>query len=110
MSCLHIHQDPDQEVRSIAGYYKVLEEGRLALDGREVLYIVEIAHVETSCCGSGGIGFILIPGYIISWKSCRDEAGLCVSEVERIVDPEIRKRISGLLKKQYPYIHQVSFA
>ncbi|PKN41558.1 MAG: hypothetical protein CVU59_13805 [Deltaproteobacteria bacterium HGW-Deltaproteobacteria-17] len=110
MVCEHVHYPTGEEVRSIAGYYTILEEDVLHLDGRELLYLVEIAHIETSCCGAGGVGFILVPGYIVSRHESHNSDGLPVSRVERVVDPAERELISGLLKRKYPHFHQISFA
>ena len=38
----HIHQLLDEEIRSIAGYYMVLEEGVLEYKGRNLLYLVQM--------------------------------------------------------------------
>jgi len=105
----YVHQRLDEEIRSIGGYYKVLEEGVLDFDGRKVLYVLKGAHVDTSCCGEGGLGFISVPGYLSSWKSFTNEDGLAVSEVERVRGKEIQKRLRGILSKKYPYINVIDF-
>ncbi len=114
MSSEHVHRNLCEEIRSIGGYYQVLEEARLTVDDREVLYLVEIGCVETSCCGAGGIPFIHVPGYVISWQSHTDKNGCPVSEVERIVDEAERTRIAQEIAKQlagkYPHFNQISFA
>jgi hypothetical protein len=106
----YVHLEIDREIRSIGGYYKVLEEGVLDLDGREVLYVLKGAHVDTSCCGSGGMGFLYVPGYVLSHRSAVNTEGLAVSEVERIDEGDARRRITVLLKEKYPYIDAVDFA
>ncbi len=114
MASEHIHQNLGEEVRSIGGYYEVIEEATLPFEDREVLYLVEIGCVETSCCGAGGIPFIFVPGYVVSWHSGRDDCGLHVSEVERITDAgekqKIAARIIETLQNKYPHFTQVSFA
>ncbi len=114
MSSEHVHQNLAEEVRSIGGYYQVIEEAALPFKDREVLYLVEIGHVETSCCGAGGIPFIFVPGYIVSWRCRENDCGLPVSEVERITDEDERKqiteRIAETLRGKYPHFTQVSFA
>ncbi len=114
MTSEHVHPNVAEEVRSIGGYYQVLEEAVLPVGGRDVLFLVEIGHVETSCCGAGGIPFVFVPGYIVSWHCREDECGLPVSEVEPITDMEerehIAKLIMELLRGKYPHFTQVSFA
>ena len=106
----HIHQLPDVEIRSIAGYYMVLEEGVLKYKDRELLYLVEMAAVDTSCCGRGGMGFMMVPGYINSLKVRRNEDGLWVSDVDRVEGEEDRREITRLLLARHPGFQQVNFA
>ena len=106
----HVHQPIGEEIRSIAGYYTVLEEGVLQYNDRELLYLVEMAAVDTSCCGSGGMGFIFVPGYINALKSRSDEDGLWVSDVDRVEGEEDRRKISEILLSRHPGFQQVNFA
>ncbi len=106
----HVHQPLEEEVRSIAGYYMVLEEGVLKYKGRDLLYLVEMAAVETSCCGQGGMGFLMVPGYVNALKARRDENGRWVSDVDRVEGDEDREEITRLLLARHPGFQQVNFA
>ena len=106
----HIHQLLDEEIRSIAGYYTVLEEGVLKYKDRELLYLVEMAAIDTSCCGRGGMGFIMVPGYINALKVRRNDDGLWVSDVDRVEGEEDRREITRLLLARHPGFQQVNFA
>jgi hypothetical protein len=106
----HIHQPIDEEIRSIAGYYLVLEEGVIKYKGRDLLYLVEMAAIETSCCGRGGMGFIMVPGYIDALKARQNDDGLWVSDVDRVGGEEERKDITRLLLARHPGFQQVNFA
>jgi hypothetical protein len=106
----HVHQEIGEEIRSIAGYYMVLEEGVLKYNGRDVLYLVEAAAMDTSCCGGAGMGFIMVPGYINTLRTQREENGLWVSDVDRIDNESDRREITGLLKARHPGFQQVNFA
>ncbi len=106
----HAHQPLEEEIRSIAGYYMVLEEGVLEYKGREVLYLVQMAAIETSCCGRGGMGFILVPGFINALKARRNDDGLWVSDVDRVEGEEDRGEITGLLLARHPGFQQVNYA
>jgi hypothetical protein len=86
-----------------------VEEGKLDYRGKEVLYLVGMAGIEASCCGTGGSAFIKVPGYIRAWKKGRNEAGLPVSEVEKIEAQGQRKEIQGLLEERHPGFTQVEF-
>jgi hypothetical protein len=106
----HVHQEIGEEIRSIAGYYMVLEEGVLEYKDRELLYLVEMAAVDTACCGSGGMGFIMVPGYINALKIRSNEGGLPVSDVDRVDSEEDRREITKLLQTRHPGFQQVNFA
>lgn len=106
----HIHQPLEEEIRSIAGYYMVLEEGMLEYKGRELLYLVEMAAVETSCCGRGGMGFIMVPGYVRALKARVNDGGLWISDVDRVEDEEERAEITALLRARHKGFQQVNFA
>lgn len=105
----YVHQPLNVEIRSIGGYYKVLEEGLIDFEGRKVLYVLKGAHVDTSCCGAGGLGFLSVPGLVTAWKSSKNEEGLAVSEVKRITDRGPRSAIRDILKQKYPYIDVIDF-
>lgn len=105
----YVHQPLNEEIRAIGGYYKVLEEGVLDFEDKKVLFVLKGANVETSCCGTGGMAFISVPGYVVSWKSSRNEDGCDISEVKRVKDTEPRKKIKALINQKYPYISVVDF-
>lgn len=106
----HVHQLIGEEIRSIAGYYMVLQEGVLEYNGREVLYLVEAAAADTACCGAAGLGFIMVPGYVNALKTYQNEDGLWVSDVDHIEGENERKEITSLLKANNPGFQQVNFA
>jgi len=98
----YVHLPLGQDVEFLAGYYTIIEEGRLPYDGREVLYTVGQAKVEASCCGSASFHFINVPGYVVTWHSHRDAKGAPVSEIEPIEATEERLAIRGMLEERYP--------
>jgi len=105
----YTHYPLNEEIRSIGGYYKVLQEGAFDFEGKKLLFALKGAQADTACCGPGGMGFIAVPGYIVSWKAEKNEDGLPVSEVKHITDRDVRKRVKAELKKQFPYIDIVEF-
>ena len=98
----YVHLPLGQDVEFMAGYYTLTEEGRLPCDGREVLYAVGQAKVESSCCGSASFRFVNVPGYVVAWHSQRDAKGTPVSEVEPIEAAEERRAIQAILEERYP--------
>ncbi|MBA7649980.1 hypothetical protein ES703_57779 [subsurface metagenome] len=93
----HLELDKDVEI-GIAGYYTPQKEVRLKYNGREVLYVIGQAVVESSCCGPGSWAYAIVPGYIINWQNMKNEAGLPVSEVESILDEEARENIRRIIQ------------
>lgn len=97
------HQEPGTEVRFIAGRYTIVEERRMIHQSRELLIVVGIAAVESTCCGVQGCRFVNVPGYVVDWKHRRTETGLPASEVEAIEDAEEQAKIREMLNRQFPY-------
>ena len=104
----YAHEELEKEVRSISGGYTLIEEERLRYREREVLYVVGVAEVDNSCCGTGGCRFINVPGYVVSWKGKKDDSGLPVSEIDPITEEEEQKEIKNLLDEKYPH-SQINF-
>jgi len=104
-----VHPELNQRVDFFSGGYLFTEEGKLPYRGKEVLYLVGMAGIETSCCGTGGCAFIKVPGYIRDWKKERNETGRPVSEVERVEAQDQQREIQDLLKEKYPGFSQIEF-
>lgn len=104
----HIHEPPGTEVRCIGGHYTITEEGRMNRRGRILLYVVGVAVVDSSCCGTGGCRFVHVQGYVTVWHNTIRPDGLPVSTVEPVADRKDRKIIKALLDQQFPH-SQVSF-
>ena len=99
MNTAYTHLELDKDViAGIAGYYTPQKEVRLKYNGREVLYVIGQAVIESSCCGTGSWLYAIVPGYIVNWQSTKNEAGLPVSEVEPIMDDEAQKNIWHIIK------------
>ena len=88
------------EYRSISGRYEPEKEGKIRVDGKEVLYVVGNAVVDSSCCGPWGCRYALVPGYVVKWKYKKDDKGNPVSIVSPITDEHVSKKIGKLLKKK----------
>ena len=99
MTIKYTHLELNENVNCVAGYYTPQKEVRLKYDGREVLYVIGRAVIESSCCGTGDWGYALVPGYIVNWQTERNDAGLPVSEVEPVSDEAIRDSIRKIIKE-----------
>jgi hypothetical protein len=79
-----------KEILSISGRYKLEKEEKLEHNGREILYVIGNAVIDSSCCGSGGCRYAVVPGFIVSWKTKTYEGGFQTSEVEPITEQKKR--------------------
>lgn len=99
-AAFYTHKPLGEEIRSVAGYYVLEEEKTTPFRGRELLLVRGTMVVDSSCCGSGGCGFVHVAGYVVGWKTRRSPDGEAVSEVEPVQDKgereEIRKWVSKL--------------
>lgn len=103
MSTKYTHLELGTDVIvGIAGYYTPQKEVRLRYNGREVLYVIGQAVVESTCaggaCGTGRWAYAIVPGYIINWQNTKNEAGLPVSEVEPVIDKEAQANIKRIIQ------------
>lgn len=102
------HFPLEEEFEAIGGRYRFLKEEVLEYGGREVLYLLGAALFDTTCCGTGGCGYVLVPGYLVEKHSREDESGSRMSLVEPIKSDkeqdEIRKEL--LTREQ---VNQVNF-
>lgn len=87
------------EIRSISGGYRLEEEGRIEIAGREVLYAVGNAAVDSACCGVYGCRFAVVPGYVVKWKWKANTAGILITQVEPVMDRPTRREIEKTLRK-----------
>lgn len=91
----YTHLELNREQRFLPGYYVPTREVRLKYDGREVLYVVGQAVLDSACCNAGDFGYVIVPGYIVSWQNERNRDGLPVTEVQPVSD----KAAQGKLRK-----------
>jgi len=108
MNIKYTHLELNKEISCVAGFYSPQKEVRLKYNGREVLYVIGRAVIESSCCGVGNWGYALVPGYIVGWQHERNAAGLPVSEVEPVSDETSRSSLRKLIKEA-ENISQIEF-
>ncbi len=104
----YVHAEIGEEVRFISGYYIVDEERRTDYNGRELLVVIGHAIVDNSCCGRTGCRYALVPGYIVKWKSRKNENGIDVTEVQPIKDEKEQRTITKDLQSK-EVLQQVNF-
>jgi hypothetical protein len=104
----YVHQGLNQQITAIGGHYVLVKEVRLPYDGREVLYLVGHAAYDSTCCGTGGCAYAVVPGLVASWHSSQTEDGLGISRLELIKDAEAQNKIRRLIERSET-VQQVIF-
>ena len=102
------HPQLGQEVTAIGGHYVFGKEIRLSFHSREILYFVGYAVLDTTCCGVGGVAYVLVAGFIRQWKYKKNEGDCFVSQIETIDDQIIQKEVRKAIQKK-EMVHQVTF-
>jgi hypothetical protein len=95
-----VHPMLGEDATSISGHYTLTHERTLRYAGKEVLYFVGYAVCDTSCCGSAGWGYALVPGFVLSPKIRQNQEGCWMSEVEPILDEVARKEVAGAIERE----------
>jgi len=90
--------------QAIAGRFEIEREVRLAHDGRDVLVLLGTALVDTACCGTTGMRYAVVPGYVLGWHSGTDDGGRPTSEVEPVLDRPAQRAIDRAIRA----LHTVS--
>ena len=94
----YTHLELNKDVLAPSGYYTPQKEVRFNYNGREVLYTVSQAVIESSCCGASDFSSVQIPGYILGWRVEKNFQGLPVSLIEPITDETTRDAIRKIIK------------
>lgn len=94
----YAHQELNKDIPAPSGYYTPSKEVRVKYDGREVLYVLSQAVIDSSCCGVGEFNSALVPGFIVKWQAETNKDGRPVSEVESITDEKARDDIRKIIK------------
>ncbi len=95
---IYTHLELNKDVPTPSGYYSPLKEVRLNYNGREVLYAVSQAVIESSCCGANDYASAQVPGYIVGWKVQQNKQGMPVSIIEPITDEKDRDEIRRIIR------------
>ncbi len=102
------HPKLGREVTAIGGHYVFGKETRLPYNGREILYFIGYAVLDSTCCGVGDCAYALVPGHIRQWKYKKNRNDCPVSQVEPIRDRIDQKQIRNLIQKK-EMVYQVTF-
>ena len=103
------HPDLNCEIRAIGGYYTFLKEASMSYQHKTVLYWVGCAVFNSTCCGSGGVSFARVPGFLHRNRYKTDSSGARVSLVEPISTVPDQEKIRKIVQER-EMIHQVEFS
>ncbi|OGO06525.1 MAG: hypothetical protein A2Y92_05755 [Chloroflexi bacterium RBG_13_57_8] len=104
----YTHLELNKDIAAPSGYYTPQKEVRLKYDGREVLYVLSQAVIESSCCGASDFNSALVPGFIVKWRGEKNKEGQPVSKVESISDETVRDAVRRHIKET-EHITRVEF-
>ncbi len=93
----YTHLELDKEQRFLPGYYVPTKEVRMKYDGREVLYVVGQATLDSACCNVGSFAYVIVPGYVVNWQKERNQDGLPVTEVEPVSDNAVQSNLRKII-------------
>ena len=103
-----VHPELGREVTAIGGHYVFDKEIKLPYSGKEILYFVGYAVLESICCGIGGCAYVLVPGFIREWKYKKNQDDCFVSKVAPIRNLSVQVDIRRLIQKK-EMVYQVTF-
>lgn len=103
-----VHPNLDEEFESISGRYAFTREETILAGGREVLYLVGYAQIDSSCCGTSGLGYALVPGLLVKKHARKTKEGNLISLVEPVTDASLKKLIEESIKDR-EQVNQVNF-
>lgn len=104
----YVHLPEGGDMHSGHGMSAQWSEQTISHQGRDVLYLLTDAVVDTVCCGDRVFHYATVLGYVEDWKKERNEAGLPVSIVNPVVEEGAREEIEKLLQDKEADV-QVSF-
>jgi len=102
------HPPLGREVTAIGGHYVFGREVRMPFRSREILYFVGYAVLDSTCCGVGGVAYVLVAGFIGQWKARKNQQEQFISIIEPISHQGIKKEIRGIIQKK-EMVYQVTF-
>jgi len=103
-----IHEPLNTPVQAIGGQYMFIKEGRMIYKSNEILYLIGCALFDNTCCGTGGVGYAIIPGYIVKWKNGINEQGKHISIISPVTSLDEQKEIHKIIM-QKEKVFQVQF-
>jgi hypothetical protein len=98
----YVPEDVGVEVCAPSGYYQPLEEALIDYHDRPVLYVLGVACIEASCCGTGDWQYLRVEGYVVQGGRGRGGKVESPVEIETIEDEGEKRAIGELLLERHP--------
>jgi hypothetical protein len=103
-----VHPELMAPITAIGGSYTFIRSERLNVGEDEVLYLVGVAVLDSTCCGYGGCAYAFVPGLIQQWHYRTEADGLLVSKIRPVIDSSMQERIKKQIMKK-ECVQQVNF-
>ena len=103
-----IHPELNKTVKAIGGEYVFMKEAVLPFQGQEVLYLIGCAVFDTTCCGTGGVCYARVPGFIRESRYKTNKDGRPISNVIPVADRLTQKSIRMAITSRET-VQQVEF-
>ena len=104
----YVHLPEGSDAHSGHGVKAHWDERTVRHAGRDVLYLLTDAVVDTVCCGDRVFHYATVLGYVREWRTRTTNSGQQVSLVDPVSDAVAQSDIEAVLKKQDPEL-QVTF-
>ncbi|HBN26437.1 MAG TPA: hypothetical protein DD405_03090 [Desulfobacteraceae bacterium] len=107
MEYIHQSTGEDNKINTISGYYTVDDEKLIKYQGKDILCVIGLGIIDSSCCGVGGCRYAMVPGYVRHWKK-KTIKGQYVSEVDPVIDEKSKIAIKKILMEE-EIVTQINF-
>jgi hypothetical protein len=97
----YFHVPPGGETTAHPWPCRVASEAMIACGGRDILCVVSEATIGSACVGTGTLGYLYVPGFIVEWRVKVDDSGRHVSIVEPVENEADRAMIRTILAYAY---------
>jgi len=96
----YVHLPEGSDAHSGHGVKAHWDERTVRHAGRDVLYLLTDAVVDTVCCGDRVFHYATVLGYVKEWRTRMTDSGQAVSLIEAVTEPAMQSEIEALLKQE----------